>query len=94
MFLRVFLSISSGETAVALALSVLFAFVSYHFIESPFRGGNSPVSRRQIFTLGMATRASAALLGFAIYSTHGFPGRFGNPARQLIDENVVRESDY
>lgn len=82
------------ETAAALALSVLLAFVSYHFIESPFRGGDSPVTRKQIFTLGVATSVLSAFLGLAIYFTHGFPGRFDSPTRQLISENVEREADY
>ena len=86
--------LSVSATVFAIALSLVMAFVSYEFIESPFRGGDSLFSRRQIFSIGIVTSAASAALGLAIYTTHGFPVRFSESTRQLITENTERKGDY
>ena len=86
--------LSYGDTAIIIFLPLVMAFISFEFIESPFRGGDSPITRRQIFSFGLAASALSAVLGFAIYSSQGFPGRFNDSTRQLISKNVERKSDF
>ena len=86
--------LSTGTTLIVIALSLLLAFISYEFIESPFRGSDSPITRPQIFSFGLATSVLSAALGFVIYATHGFPVRFDDSTRQLIAENSERKDDY
>jgi peptidoglycan/LPS O-acetylase OafA/YrhL len=86
--------LSHGDTAIIIFSSLVMAFISFEFIESPFRGGDSPITRRQIFSFGLAASALSAVLGFAIYSSQGFPGRFSESTRQLISKNVERKSDF
>jgi peptidoglycan/LPS O-acetylase OafA/YrhL len=86
--------LSPNGTVVVILMSTLMAFISFEFVESPFRGVDSPITRRQIFLLGLATSALSAAIGLAIYLTQGFPGRYSNATRQLIASNVERKSDY
>ena len=71
----------------------MIAFLSFEFVESPFRG-DSRVSRRQIFAFGLATSVLSAVLGFSLYLTRGFPGRFDKGTLQLIAMNTDRKKDY
>lgn len=86
--------LSAVETSIVILASLVMAFISFEFIESPFRGGDSPITRRRVFSFGLAASALSAVLGFAIYSTQGFPGRFNESTRQLIATNIDRKSDY
>ena len=82
------------EKAVALSLSLVLAFISFEFIEGPFRGRDSRFSRRQIFSLGLAASALSLAIGFAMYLTGGFPGRYDRLTRQLVSENTERKTDF
>jgi peptidoglycan/LPS O-acetylase OafA/YrhL len=86
--------LSHGEAIAVIPSSILIAFLSYEFVESPFRGGDSRISRRQIFAFGFATSALSAVLGFSLYLTQGFPGRFDSGTLQLITKNLDRKNDY
>jgi peptidoglycan/LPS O-acetylase OafA/YrhL len=86
--------LSAVEIVIVVIVSLVMAFISFEFIESPFRGRDSPITRRQIFSFGLAATALSAALGFAVYSSQGFPGRFDDLTRQLIARNIDRKSDY
>lgn len=85
----------NGVETAAIIISVLaMAFISFEYIERPFRGRESPLSRRQIFSFGLAVSVLSVALGFAIYSSHGFPGRYDVLTRQLVLRNVDRKDDF
>jgi len=86
--------LSAFEIVLVIVSCLVMAFVSYEFIESPFRGGDSPITRRQIFSIGLAATALSAVLGFAIYASDGLPGRFNDLALQHIARNTARKNDY
>jgi peptidoglycan/LPS O-acetylase OafA/YrhL len=86
--------LSGVETAAAIVLSFLMAFISFEFIERPFRGRGSRVNRRQIFSFGFAACVLSIVLGLAIYGFRGFPGRYDDSTRQLVLENVTRKNDF
>jgi peptidoglycan/LPS O-acetylase OafA/YrhL len=85
---------SYGEITAVVFLSLMMAFLSFEYIESPFRGERSPITRRQIFLFGLATSAVSAVLGFSIYMSAGFPGRFNDYTQQLITKNLERKQDF
>ena len=87
-------NLSPYQVTGVILLSLVMAFVSYEFIESPFRGGNSRIKRRQIFSFGLVATALSAVLGFSIYLSKGFPGRFNDSTRQLISKNMERKKDF
>jgi hypothetical protein len=82
------------QTTGVILLSFVMAFISFEFVERPFRGRGSPISRGQIFSLGFAASTLSIALGFAILLFHGFPGRYDDATRQLVLENVSRENDF
>jgi hypothetical protein len=86
--------LSGIEAAIVIVSSLMIAFISFEFVESPFRGGDSPISRRSIFSLGLAASVLSAAIGSAIYLSQGFPGRFNDSTRRLMSENIERNSDY
>lgn len=83
-----------AERAGVLVCSAIMAFLSFEFIERPFRGANSSFTRHQIFTLGVAAGLTSAAVGFTVYLTHGLPLRYGQRTRQLVAENISRRHDY
>ena len=70
------------------------AFVSFEFIEKPFRGKESSFTRRQMFSLGLAVSVISAGLSTAIILRHGFPRRFSESTKQLIYQNEARKDDF
>jgi peptidoglycan/LPS O-acetylase OafA/YrhL len=86
--------LTNRETAAVLACSVIMAFLSFEFIERPFRGSHTTFTRRRIFALGLAASVTTLAVGFAVYLTHGFPVRYGLRTRELVAENIARRDDY
>ncbi len=84
----------NAEIAFVLLFSVLAAFVSFEFIERPFRGSSSPFSRRQIFAYGFAASILTAVFGFAAYHSQGLPGRYDAQTRQVVLANQERIADF
>jgi hypothetical protein len=78
----------------AVASSVLMAFISFEFIERPFRGKDSAITRRQVFSLGLAASLLMIGAGFAIDLSHGLPGRYDERTRELVLRNTDRKDDY
>jgi hypothetical protein len=70
------------------------AFLSFEFIERPFRGTNSVFTSHNIFVLGLTGSLTTAAIGFAVYFSHGLPQRYDLRTRQLVAENYTRRSDY
>lgn len=98
VFTRYFFAVSStlsrtqslGIIAMAFALAVL----SFQFVERPFRGPRSSVSRKTVFRMGFAGSLVCGLLGFAFYISHGLPGRYDSGIKEIISENEAREEDF
>ena len=87
-------ALSNSETVGVILASVVMAFISFEFVESPFRGHGSAFSRRQVFSLSAAASLASLVLGFAIYKTGGLPQRYDAPTRRLVIENSARRHDY
>ena len=81
------------EIAFVLLFSLMAAFVSFEYIERPFRGRASHFSRRQIFTYGFAASVLAAVFGVAAYRSQGMPQRYDMQTRQIVIANQERIAD-
>ena len=81
-------AIASGVVA-----SFILAYLSWRFIEQPFRS-SSGFNRHQIFTFSGAGIAAATVVGFALWSTQGLDMRFDkdtNAAFQAAEYNPYRK---
>ncbi len=96
VFSRYFVAgdLTGVETAAVIAASLMLAVLSYKWIEAPFRGRESRVSRREIFVCGLGATALTLGLGVAIYASHGFPGRYSPTTARLISANTARSDDF
>ena len=83
----------NAEILFVLVSSVVLAFLSFEYVERPFRGGSSPFSRRQIFTFGFAVSLATVAFGFAAYHSRGLWQRYDPRTRQLIASNLERIND-
>jgi len=83
-----------AEIAVVLVASIAFAFISFEYVERPFRGSRSPFSRRQIFAFGALASALTATFGAAAYLSHGLLDRYNPQSRQLVVRNLERMNDF
>jgi hypothetical protein len=66
-----------------LALSIGVATLSWRFVETPFRERRVAVPSRALFRLAATGIAGVALLGGAIWLSHGLPGRFPADAQKV-----------
>jgi peptidoglycan/LPS O-acetylase OafA/YrhL len=78
----------------AVVSSTVMAFISFEFVERPFRGRNSAITRWQLFSLGFAASLLSVAAGLAIHLSHGFPGRYDERTRELVLRNTDRKDDY
>jgi len=96
VFARYFLIDDLGNTAKVCVIcgSFLMAFLSFEFVESPFRGRDSSFSRRQVFKLSLAVSLVCLAIGLTITRTGGLPQRYDAPTRSLFVENTARRNDF
>ena len=77
------------EKAALIALSVLLAYLSWRFVERPFRGRREFFSRKMIFTLAAVASVVLFAAGFAVTMNHGLIFRYPKQV-QLILRQAVR----
>jgi len=82
------------QTALAIVLSFLIAFISFKYVELPFRCKDSHISRRRVFSLGAIATALCAMIAFVRYAHQGFPGRYDTHVQTLVSQNTGRKNDY
>jgi peptidoglycan/LPS O-acetylase OafA/YrhL len=68
--------LSGWQTAALLAASLLLAFLSWRFVERPFRGDDALLTRAGAFKGGAAALAILAVGGAAGLAAQGLPQRF------------------
>ena len=87
---RLMRELSSSEGLLLSGLALALAFLSWRFVERPFRHGLGH-QRKRVFTLAFSCTAITALLGGGLYFTRGVPGRLSAPIRAVamaaFDEN-------
>ena len=86
----------SGYVLIAfvLSFSLAAAFVSFEYIERPFRGNTSSFTMRQIFAFGLAASVASAACGLIAFRSHGLWERYTPQTRQLIAANLSRIGDF
>ncbi len=75
--------VAPGAMALAMGAVVLLAVFSWHFIEGPFRGKRSAVSKRAVFSGAYAVMSVAIAFGVAVHIGNGWPGRLPQEALRL-----------
>jgi peptidoglycan/LPS O-acetylase OafA/YrhL len=86
----VFRPLMLWEKAALIALSALLAYLSWRFVERPFRGRNEFFSRRMIFTLAAIASVVLFAAGYAVTMNHGLTFRYPKPV-QLILKQAIRK---
>lgn len=71
----------AGETTAIIAASLVAGFLSWRFVERPFRSG--ALSRRWIFTASAAGTVAIIVLACGLIATRGLPNRFA-PSVNLV----------
>ncbi len=77
---------------VPLVLSAILAFLSFEFIESPFRK-RSIISQSRPLWIGIGASAAIAFLAFGIVASKGLPARFKGNTSALLDRNYAEKSE-
>jgi peptidoglycan/LPS O-acetylase OafA/YrhL len=78
---------------VPLTLSVMLAFLSFEFIESPFRKRSGSDKRGRALWVGIGASVAIAGLAFAIVQSKGVPERFRGSTSALLDRNYAEKSE-
>ncbi len=83
-------AVPSVTTALALGIvSLLLSYLSYRFIEKPFR--RLRVNAAKTVKTGLASSAVIALTGIMILMAHGFMNRLPQPAQGMASLDVMWE---
>jgi len=90
----VFGNVTYLQTTLVILVSLIMAFVSFEFIESPFRRPSSVVTRRRVIRLGALASLVCAVLGLAIYMDDGFPQRYDLRTQEVIAANTERKTEH
>jgi peptidoglycan/LPS O-acetylase OafA/YrhL len=76
--------------AVTFATAVAISYLSWRFIEEPFRRNHPPITRRVLFTATGASMLAVSALALLILETGGIPNRYSKEAvrvAQYLDNN-------
>jgi hypothetical protein len=68
----------AAEVPLILSASLMFAMLSWRFVEQPFRIGKRRLPRWVLLGGAIGAMACAASLGLAVLAAHGLPGRFAD----------------
>ena len=86
--------LSALETVLVLVWSLTMAFLSFEFVERPFRGVKSKFNRRQVFAFGLTASVSFVVIGGIFFVNRGLPRRYDQHTVKQITDNMARGSDY
>ncbi|MDX3925481.1 MAG: acyltransferase family protein [Shinella sp.] len=73
------------DSAIVVAGSFVLAYLSWRYIEQPFRYGRARLPRRFVFASGAAAAASIAIFGSIVTKLDGIPARLPEAARPLYE---------
>jgi peptidoglycan/LPS O-acetylase OafA/YrhL len=95
VFAKLFLvrGLDNWETAAAIACALLAAFLSFEFVELPFRRKRSSIGRQQVFALGGIAGIICIFVGGAFVETGGLPQRYDIKTREIVLKNLERKKD-
>lgn len=88
-------SLTEPKTALLLllsALSILLGFISWRFVESPFRN-KSLISRKKIFSYGALGSFLFVIIAFAGVYTEGFIYRYSGNDLEMVDMSSEENRD-
>jgi peptidoglycan/LPS O-acetylase OafA/YrhL len=77
-----------------LVIAFVMAFLSFEYIERPFRGSASAFSRNQVFILGGVASVGTLAFGCAALISNGLPQRYASVDRSAVMANLLRMDDY
>jgi peptidoglycan/LPS O-acetylase OafA/YrhL len=80
--------------AVIFATAIAISYLSWKFVEEPFRRNNPPIPRSVLFTATGVSMVAVSALAFLILHTGGFPNRYSKEAvrvAQYLDYNAQGE---
>ncbi len=77
-----------------LLVSFLFAFLSWKFVELPFRGKGKHFTRAGVFQFAGAAASVVAAIGLTILAARGFPARYPEKANRMAAYLDYSSADY
>ncbi|MEJ2694992.1 MAG: acyltransferase, partial [Candidatus Thiodiazotropha sp.] len=77
--------IEPWQIVILLGLAYLFAWISWRFVEKPFRGKQSKYTRKQMFTGAFTVMAGVSAFGLTLHLTEGLPVRMPDHVNQIVD---------
>lgn len=77
-------SLSATSALIVILVSVIVAYASYRWVETPFRTRRVFQKRRQVFAASAVAMTVAIAIGFLLASNNGFAGRIPSTANQYL----------
>ncbi|MEJ2612436.1 MAG: acyltransferase [Candidatus Thiodiazotropha sp.] len=79
------LSVFKGNVLVLLGMTLLLSYLTYRYIEAPFRN-KSLISARKILLFSLVGGLFLISAGIVVISSNGFPSRFSSEDRALLTQ--------
>jgi peptidoglycan/LPS O-acetylase OafA/YrhL len=80
----VFRELMLDEKIGLIALSGALAYLSWRFVERPFRDRRNPISRTMIFRTAAASGLVLFAIGYAVTTDHGLTFRYSKPVQAIL----------
>lgn len=77
-----------------LAASLLAGYLSWRWIETPFRTGSLLATRKRALVLGLTSAVTLFVIAFSIKSSNGFPSRLPADLRVIISDIQWNGAEY
>lgn len=80
--------LTSLEASILILLSFILAYLSYRFVETPFRTKTLRKNKTSLFAAGFGTIILMGFCGYAIYQKQGLPDRAPEAARAIANATI------
>lgn len=82
------------HAVICVVLSLIMAFLSFEYVELPFRRKGNKFTRNQIYLLGGIASLAAIIIGIVIVLGRGVPQRYAEETREILAKNSLAKEDY
>lgn len=73
-------------------LAIPVAFLSWRYVEQPFRGRDALLSRRAMFLSAAAVSAALAIFALSVIALKGLPGRFDAVTQAMLSDTLKQHN--
>ncbi len=88
------IDVSVATRLVLVLISILFAFISWRFVETPFRKRSLRLKHSSVFIFGLVVSAVLFISSAVIWKLGSIPSRYSQELQPMVEDISLRGQEY